>query len=321
MAARFSPRYSVVIPAYNAAAYIGETISSVLGQTETDWELVVVDDGSADETVAAVKGFADPRITLIQQENRGVSAARNRGFAGSRGEYVLFLDNDDLLYPKALERLGKKLDAQPEAVLAYGTHTCFEEAAPPVSAARAPLSLRRKPRGEALAALLAGNSPLLPGATLVRREAAARAGGFDPAINLNEDWVFWCDLAALGPIRYIGPEPLMAHRFHRGNFTRTLCANPRAPWPGIDRAFAREPVRRRFSAKKLARLRRGAEATALASAGRELVRQAFWREARRALWDAVKRDPAKPGYWVLLVCALIGRLPRPARRLFRGALG
>lgn len=308
-----SPRFSIIVPAYNAADYVCQTIESVVCQTETDWELIVIDDGSTDPTAQVVKEFNDHRIAVIRQENRGVSAARNAGFVQSRGEYVLFLDADDILFPDALHRLGKELDERSEAVLSFGTFTRFYSSPPLPAAAREPLRWRPKPSGEALASLLAGSTPLT-GSVLARREAIARVGAFDPGLSIGEDWALYCDLATLGPMRYIGGRPVLGYRVHSGSATRKLTLNPKAQWPAIDRVFAREAVRQRFSAKELARLRRRSEAFALGVASREFLRNSDWRHARVILWDAIKRDPASLGDWFFLPFAIVGWLPNAARR-------
>ena len=100
-----SPKVSVVIPVFNRPAAVRRAIESVLAQTCQDFEIIVVDDGSTDETPAVVAGLADPRMTLIQHEgNRGGSAARNTGLRAASAEYVAFLDSDDEWLPRKLER-------------------------------------------------------------------------------------------------------------------------------------------------------------------------------------------------------------------------
>ncbi len=98
-----SPKVSIIIPAYNVAPYIAECLLSVLEQTFSAWEAIVIDDGSTDETVAIVKEFADERIRLIEQENAGLSATRNRGIREAKGEFVLCLDSDDRLHKDTLQ--------------------------------------------------------------------------------------------------------------------------------------------------------------------------------------------------------------------------
>jgi glycosyltransferase involved in cell wall biosynthesis len=117
-----APRVSVVMPAYNAGRYIREAVASVLGQTEGDLELVVVDDGSTDDTaaIAATLGAADPRVRLVQQPNSGKPAiARNRGIRESRGEIVCFLDADDVWRPEKLAACLAVLDRRPDVQLVF----------------------------------------------------------------------------------------------------------------------------------------------------------------------------------------------------------
>lgn len=109
-----TPAFSIVIPAYNVAGYIDETIQSVLRQTVQDWELIVVDDGSTDDTAERVKAVGDARIRLIRQENSGVSVARNTGIAAARGRYVALLDADDLWAPSHLLRAKGYFEAYPK---------------------------------------------------------------------------------------------------------------------------------------------------------------------------------------------------------------
>lgn len=109
------PKVSVIIPAFNCEKYIGQTIESVLSQTYRNFELIVVDDGSTDNTKAIVKNYLqDSRIKYIYQDNSGVSAARNIGFAKSHGKYIAFLDSDDLWYPNKLEEQVRLLEMNKE---------------------------------------------------------------------------------------------------------------------------------------------------------------------------------------------------------------
>lgn len=115
-----SPFWSVVIPLYNKGPYIEATVASVLAQSDADFEIVVVDDGSRDDGPDRVAAMSDPRIRLIRQANGGVSAARNRGIAESRGVFVAFLDGDDLHHPLCLETLRHGLEQYPAANLVAG---------------------------------------------------------------------------------------------------------------------------------------------------------------------------------------------------------
>jgi teichuronic acid biosynthesis glycosyltransferase TuaG len=102
-----TPTVSIIIPAYNAAAFIGETIESILKQTYSDFEVIVINDGSTDDTEGGVKSFSDTRILYFYKQNQGVSIARNTGFGFSKGKYLVFFDADDVMSPDFLEkRLG-----------------------------------------------------------------------------------------------------------------------------------------------------------------------------------------------------------------------
>jgi glycosyltransferase involved in cell wall biosynthesis len=118
---------SIIMPAYNAAGFISESIASVISQDWQDWELIVVDDGSNDGTADIVNEFHDPRIHLIQQANAGVSAARNVALDHLQGEFVVLLDSDDLLAPHSLRVRVEFLQAHPEVGIVDGMmHFCSQ---------------------------------------------------------------------------------------------------------------------------------------------------------------------------------------------------
>jgi glycosyltransferase involved in cell wall biosynthesis len=116
---------SIIVPAYNAAAFIGETIESVLGQSYSDWELTVIDDGSTDQTAAIVAAVKDKRVRVVRQANSGVARARNNGLLAAQGEYLVFLDADDLMTPGFLELRVRALDEHPAAGFAGGLVETF----------------------------------------------------------------------------------------------------------------------------------------------------------------------------------------------------
>ncbi|HLW59037.1 MAG TPA: glycosyltransferase [bacterium] len=114
MSSNGPPLVSIVIPAYNASAYVGRAIKTALSQTHQRIEIIVVDDGSRDNTGEVVRSFRDSRITYIAQENRGQGAARNRGIRISSGKYVTFLDADDCYFPRKVEREVELLETHPD---------------------------------------------------------------------------------------------------------------------------------------------------------------------------------------------------------------
>ncbi|MBS1665716.1 MAG: glycosyltransferase family 2 protein, partial [Bacteroidetes bacterium] len=105
-----NPKVTVLMPAYNAGKYIGAAVNSVLAQTFTDFELLIVDDGSEDDTAAVVREYGDGRIRMVRQERGGVSMALNRGLEEARGEYICRFDADDICFPQRLERQVRFLD-------------------------------------------------------------------------------------------------------------------------------------------------------------------------------------------------------------------
>ena len=203
---------SVIIPAFNAERWIGEAIASVLDQTWRDLEVVVVDDGSNDGTVAAVRMFNDPRIVMFRQENRGQSAALNRGVAEARGEFIKFLDADDWLNPGHLAAMHAVLECGGNRVAACGWGYFVED----------PLSVMVRVEHtnrdyadpmEWLVDSLTRDEGMMGGwKWLIPRAVWDRAGGWDERLGLNNDFDFSIRLllAAAG-VRY-APAAVYAYR-------------------------------------------------------------------------------------------------------------
>lgn len=185
------PVISVVIPAYNAEGSISETITSVLQQTFTDFELVIVDDGSTDGTLKVISRFDDSRITVLSYANAGPQKSRNRGLAKATGRYVSFLDADDLWTADKLARQLEALKNEPEAAVAYSWTDIIDENSQWSHAVR-----RSRKEGDVFEALLLNNF-LGSGSNPLIKTAAIRAvGGFDEAILAGQDWDMWLTLAA-----------------------------------------------------------------------------------------------------------------------------
>jgi GT2 family glycosyltransferase len=194
---------SVVIPAYNYGAYIGEAIDSALGQTAGGVEVVVVDDGSTDDTAAVVAGYVagyGDRVRVHRQVNSGVSVARNVGARLARGRFVAFLDADNRLAPTFVERCVAALEATPTAGFAY-TQLAHFGAVERVTELP-PYSLDQ---------LLDTNT--IDVCSLVRRELVTRHG-FDEGHRTLEDWDFWLTLAGHGWGGTLVDEPLVDYRRH-----------------------------------------------------------------------------------------------------------
>ena len=234
------PTVSVVVPAYNAAAYIGDALSSVLAQTRLPEEIVVVDDGSKDGTVAAVeeptkKAAAGHLIHLVRQPNAGVMAARNRGIAEAKGEWIALLDADDIWFPDKLAHQVRHLDSAPADVLLCCAAVAFR-VNPPAATTKTRVDEARK---ISAAALLQRNW-VVTSSVLVSKVALSRIGGFSPRYNHAEDWAVWLRLAATGTTICFTPTPLIGYRLTPGALGTRNPAYLRAVECQIIEEFVRE---------------------------------------------------------------------------------
>ena len=217
--------FDVVMAAYNASATIETAIRSVLGQTRTDFELIVVDDGSTDDTASRVDQFrSDPRVRLIRQENRGLPAARNAALGVGHGRYVTILDSDDLFMPTYLERIGRALEEAPDAGFAFAdawrldqssgrfwrqTHMTKQHAPRPVPTDPAAL----------LPALVTSN--FVPVMFTTRRTTLEHVGPFRVGgAEVAEDWELLLRMVAFGYRPAVVPAALAIYRKNMpGGFT------------------------------------------------------------------------------------------------------
>jgi glycosyltransferase involved in cell wall biosynthesis len=201
---------SVIIPTYNRRALLSETLSSVFAQTEAAGDVIVVDDGSADGTAEYLQS---QRVTVIRQPHSGLpSVARNAGLARARGEFVAFLDSDDVWEPDALAALRAALEAAPTAGFAFCDYIYFSDAG---ERADSHLSAAHKRSGDIFEPLLE-MCFIVPGSLLIRREAIQAVGEFDPCCRMSEDWDYWLRLAARFEEVYVDRR-LVRMRAHSGN--------------------------------------------------------------------------------------------------------
>lgn len=220
-----APLVSAIIPAYNAGHFIKEALMSILDQTGNSLEIIVVDDGSRDNTLALVTEVA-PEAIIIQQDNSGPAAARNAGIAVSKGEWIAFLDADDQWLENKLCVQFQVLEKHPSLALIasdmaettingevvissvlskHGLKSYFEQ-------------LDGAPIPDALNKLL--NKNFIPtGTVIVRKEILLECGGFNPAIRYGEDLELWVKISARYPIACL-PDVLMLRRLHADNATK-----------------------------------------------------------------------------------------------------
>ncbi len=197
------PGFSVVVPAYDAEATIADTVGSVLAQTHTDFELIVVDDGSKRPVAEVVESVAggDPRVRVMRQTNQGPAAARNAGIRSARGRLIALLDSDDMYMPGYLRAVHGAFQASPAAGLAFTDCWMLEAASHRIyrDTGLSTYGIEATAMGaeELLGALLAHNF-ITASTVTVRADALAAAGGYDTSLHGSEDYDLWLRIAAAG---------------------------------------------------------------------------------------------------------------------------
>lgn len=281
------PRISIITPYRDAARFIGEAIGSVVAQSVGDWELLLVDDRSSDESSRIARSFAakDSRIRLLGTSERdgfGAAAARNVGLAEARGEFVAFLDADDLLLADALQTGLALAEAHPSAALICGAARWWHAHGEGVDwidgIRRLRPGLHQPPYLLEQMMLLQRDQVPCTCAVLARREAVVAAGGFEESLSLYEDQTLWAKLLARHPA-YIGthltslyrqhPESTSARAERAGDYHRLRAHPARAAfldWLGRDLAGSANP--RTMRVLRIARARLAGNANQLSLADR-----------------------------------------------------
>jgi glycosyltransferase involved in cell wall biosynthesis len=296
-------KVSVIVPIYNGAATIDRALASVFAQTFTDYEVVVVNDGSTDDTPAVLAGYGD-RIHVVTQANRGLPAARNSGIRASSGEYVAFIDDDDEWMPEMLARCAAVLDQDPSCVLAYA------------GALRVDLAGRPMPNQEGetrgidsptMEQMLERPWNAVPSRVMVRRAVLERCGGFDErCVTACEDILFLLRARECGYFRGI-PEllvrkttrPLYPKALKREQACELLVRLVRERYGAAANGFVREY-----------RLER---AKVMRHMARALMEEGRPRDARRCLARVIYYQPASlKAYRRYLKTFLPARPPRPS---------
>lgn len=279
---------SVVIPAKNVAAYVGETIASALAQDEVT-EVIVVDDGSTDDTVAIVRAVADPRLHLMTNDSAGVSSARNLGARHASGDWLVFLDADDRLRSGAVAALLAAARRALRVVLVYGDYNTIDSEGRQIGR-RELLKGRRKPSGDVLARLTSGNFIVNGGIALIRAEAFRAVGGFDVSLRYCEDWHCWCRLAAIGEFAF-APQLLLDYRLHTANTMNAALRTPQDFFPAIARIFDDGLILSRLPESSAAGLRQAAEIHLVTYSAMQAVRFGRYREAFSYLGMIGRQSP------------------------------
>jgi glycosyltransferase involved in cell wall biosynthesis len=229
------PLISVVIPAYNAAETIADTIGSVLNQTHDQLEIIVINDGSQDATCDVVKNISDPRLKIFSYENGGVAVSRNRGIARATGEFISFLDADDLWTADKLAAQLSALQSYPEAAVAYSWTNLIDESG---------RFLRRgghyAKSGNVFAELLLTNFLEHGSNFLVRQQALKEVGGFAETLAAAQDWDMGLRLAARYAFVAV-PSVQILYRVLARSMSTNVTRLEAASLQLLDRAFAQAP--------------------------------------------------------------------------------
>ena len=296
---------SVIIPTFNRAHFITKTLDSVLEQTYKKLEIIVVDDGSTDDTRRVLDQFANVgRIIYIYQENQGLPAARNTGIRGSSGEYIAVLDDDDLWFPHTVERMVKELEANPEYGMVYSDAIVVNEAGKPISGN----SRHAYPSGDIYEEVTLGRVICLMGAILFRRNSAFEVGLFDARLKSYEDRDFTIRVAEKFKLKFID-EPLLMYRKHESSMT----AMQKYKVQYTEMLYQKIFQSRRFRDSS-PRFQADLHSRYHIHLGKGYLGMAEYRLARRHFLKSLRYKPKRMAIYTLLAKAFIGKYMNASRR-------
>lgn len=201
---------SIIIPTRNRAHFLPRALDSIYAQTYPNFEILVVDDGSTDQTGRVVEAY-DARLRYFLQRHQGVSAARNRALAEARGEYVAFLDDDDMFMPQKLEKQVAYLDEHPDTHWVYSGFQLVDQYNAPLPDGAIIPQVERVGLHEIACFIF-----MIPSSLMARAEVLRQVGGFPEGVRISEDYHVWAKLAAIGGGGVV-PDILTMFRIHKGN--------------------------------------------------------------------------------------------------------
>jgi len=299
-----TPRVSVIIPVYNGAATIDRALKSVFDQTFTDYEVVVVDDGSTDDTPSVLAKYGD-KIRVVRKSNRGLSAARNAAVTASRGELLALIDHDDEWLPRKLELSVAAMLAEPNAVLLYSDMIVVNEVGEQIRRSQIHPDTAHAPTMDEM---LARIWPITPSTVVMRRDAFDRAGGFCEQLISAEDIHFWLLMREQGHFIYL-PDRLV--RFTFGQLFPKILNRDIGPTAIVDLIRARYGARAEGLVKNFIRHR----VRMIANIGVIEMSRGNMAGARRCFIRVLKYDPRHVKSYLRIVRTF---LPAPVRRALGG---
>ena len=210
------PFFSIILPCYNQSNWLKQSMEAILNQDFSDWEAIIVNDGSTDDSGTLADNFAknDNRIKVIHQQNQGLSAARNTGVKNAVGSWLNFHDTDDYLLPGCLKQVHKEILINKEFELFQVGHELVDEQNNIIHS-----NWLTQPNGKFLLQAKIGN-PGPPLTFFIQKNTASEAGEFDVELKSAEDWDFWIRVAKMGVERYTIREPWVAYRYSSNSMSR-----------------------------------------------------------------------------------------------------
>ncbi len=208
-----TPPVTVLLPVYNAGNYVAEAIQSVLQQDFSNFELLIINDGSTDSSASVIAQFHDPRIRVIHQENKGLVATLNRGLDLAKGRYIARFDADDVCYPHRLGLQFSFLEEHPDYVLVGSEADYMDETGKHIFTYKF-----QQYEDEGIRADNFIHCPVIHAAVMFRKQAVLDAGGYNPRAITFEDHLLWRNLAAFGKMKNL-PLPLIKVRFNPNSVT------------------------------------------------------------------------------------------------------
>lgn len=230
------PQISVIVNTFNSVRFIRETIASIQSQTFTDFEIIIVDDGSTDNTLEIVSSIDDPRIKIYPYSNVGISASRNRGINHSSAEFIAFMDHDDLWHKEKLENQLKALKNSPSAGFVYSYLNMVDEAGRIIRACPAV-----KDAQKAYEKLLVKNFVCTASNPLIRKSYLLKVGCFDENIYGADDWDLFLRLAAQAPV-VVSPHYEIYYRVVKGSGSSKVEKIEEGCLQVIEKAFEEAPL-------------------------------------------------------------------------------
>ncbi|WP_341526556.1 glycosyltransferase [Nostoc sp. UHCC 0302] len=278
------PLISVILPVYNGEKTIYETINSVVNQTFIDWELIVINDGSQDSTLDIIKSFSDSRLQVFSYPNAGLAISRNRGVIQANGNYISFIDADDIWTPHKLEFQIKALQENSEASVAYSWCDHID-----IEGKFLRTGSRITANGNIHAKLLLANFLENGSNPLVCKQALISIGGFEASLNPAEDWDLWLRLALHYQFVTV-PYPQILYRVSPNSMSSNVVKMELASLQVIERAFSQAPQSLQYLKKSsFSNLYKYLLYKTLESFSEK---KAVILTSTRFLWNAVKSDPS-----------------------------